>query len=157
MYYSVDDQRVTIVQRSSTLPLTVQYQRVTEVKSQSGRTFVAAAGVRLFVVVGRGGGGAGGGAALPFDGVGNVTALQIPGWTREDRTIGRTKGENYPGEGLGPAHTPDYAVQAVDLLVGVPRGGLLLHQLCGDQSFGRLRHVCDQLSDGVAVDGSCCA
>lgn len=56
--------------------------------------------------------------------------------------------------GFRLSHTPNDAVQTVDLLVGVGGRRLLLHKRRGYQSFGRLCHVCYQTSDGVAVDGS---
>lgn len=55
-------------------------------------------------------------------------------------------------------HTPNDAVQTVDLLVGVSSRGLLLHKRCRDQSFGWVCHIRYQTSDWVTVDGSdaCC-
>lgn len=55
---------------------------------------------------------------------------------------------------MGLAHEPDDAVQAVDLLVGVAGGRLLLRKRSRNQSFRRLCHVCYQTSDWIAVEGS---
>lgn len=53
--------------------------------------------------------------------------------------------------------SPDDAVQAVDLLVGVARVSLLLYERRGCQSVGRFHRVRYQTSDWVAVNrGNVC-
>lgn len=58
------------------------------------------------------------------------------------------------GEEPSRGRSPDDAVQAVDLLVGVARVSLLLHERRGRQSAGRFHRVRYQTCDWVAGNRS---
>lgn len=76
--------------------------------------------------------------------------LQLSRYLGGGGTVGQGVGAGVTVAEEGQGRSPDDAVQAVDLLVGVARVSLLLHERRRRQRVGRFHRVRYQTSDWVA-------